>query len=66
MQRARQHAVLGAFAVFPEIDQKNVWPAEALDRLARGEGQPLLGQIVLMQADMHVRRQHNIHHLRVG
>ena len=65
VQRARQRAVLGAFAVFAQIDQQDVGPAEAVDRLAGGEREALLGKIVLMQADMHVGGHRDIHHLRI-
>ena len=66
MQRARQRAVLYAFAAFPEIDQQNIRRAQAVDSLARRECQALFRQIVLMQADMHVGRHRHIHHLRIG
>src|ERR1700724_634152 len=51
VQRARQRAVLGAFAVFPEVDQENIGTAEALDALAGAERYSLFGEILLMQAD---------------
>ena len=61
VQRARQRAVLGALAVFAQVDQQDIGPAEAVDALARAERQALFGEIVLMQADMHVGRHHHIH-----
>ena len=58
--------MLGAFAGLAQIDQKDVGPAEALDRIAGAERETLLGEIILMQADMHIGWHRHIHHLRVG
>ncbi len=49
-----------------KIDQQDIGAAEAVDRLAGGERQALLGQIVLMQPDMHVGGHRHVHHLRIG
>jgi len=57
VQRARQRAVLGAFAVFTKIDQqKYSGRPRLLDSLAALSGQTLFGKIILMQADMHIGR----------
>src|SRR5215471_6284331 len=55
MQRAGQRAVLGALASLAQIDQQNVGFAEARDGFKSCQRPALLGEIFLMQPDMHVR-----------
>jgi len=65
VQRARQSAVLGAFAVFTKSTRRISGRPRLSISLAALSAR-LVCKIILMQADMHIGRHRHIHHLRVG
>ena len=65
MQRAGDAAVLCALAGLAQIDEGDIRPSDQRDRLRRLQRPAAARDLLLRQADLHVGRHGDVHHLRV-
>src|ERR1700733_389452 len=66
VQRTGNHAVLLAFGALAQVDQHDVAAGDEVPRLRRGDCPTAAGDLLLCEALPHVRRDRDVHHLRVG